>query len=145
MYGSLEAMISRFGLVQIVRLSRPGDKSATEPDRVKVELALADASSIIDGFLRGRYIVPLAAPQAEIVRAACILARYDLAQSDSVDPSEEMGRTRKEIMDWLKLVSSGDVLLDAESAATNVTSYDDGGGRHSDREPVMSYDSLRGI
>lgn len=145
MYGTVEAMISRFGLAQIVRLSRPGDKTATEPDQAKVELALADASSIIDGFLRGRYIVPVSTPQPEIVRAACILARYDLAQSDGVDPSEEMGRTRKEIMDWLKLVSSGDVLLNAESAATNAASYDGGGGRHSDREPVMSYDSLWGV
>lgn len=145
MYGTVEAMVSRYGLAQIVRLSKPGDRSATEPDRVKVELALADASSFIDGYLRSRYVVPLALPPSEIIRAACVLARYDLAQSESVDPSEEMGRMRKEIMDWLKLVSTGDVILDAESAAVNLPSINDGGGRHSDREAVMSYDNLRGM
>ena len=145
MYGTVDAMVSRFGLAQIVRLSKPGDRNATEPDAAKVLSALSDASSIIDGFLRGRYVVPLATPLPEIIRAACILARYDLAQSEGVDPSSEMAVTRKEIMDWLKLVSSGDVLLAAESAASLQPSYNDFGGRHSDREAVMSYDTLRGI
>lgn len=149
MYGTMQSMIDRFGNEQITRLSRPADRAATSPDQAKVELALADNSSLIDTYLRLRYIVPIAVPPPEIIRAASVLARYDLAQSQSVAPSPEMASQRKEILDWLKALSDGNVTLDiptvAPAAETSSAGFSSSGSMHSDRDVIFSHETLRNM
>ncbi|WP_245488000.1 phage protein Gp36 family protein [Rhizobium ruizarguesonis] len=93
--------------------------------------------------IRGRYFVPIAAPPKEIVRATCILARYDLAQGENMDPSEEMSKARKDVISWLENIAKELVNLDvpaAEPAGPAVNS----GPRMSDRPRIMTDDTLRG-
>lgn len=144
MYATVADMIARFGETQILRLSNPEDLTAEAVDEVKVETALADVTSIIDGYVRGRYFVPIAVPPKEIVRAACILARYDLAQGERTDPSEEMAKSRKDVISWLENIAKELINLDVP-AAQPVGAAVGSGPRTSDRERIMSLDSLRGF
>lgn len=50
-----------------------------------VTRALTDASDAIDGYLAGRYAVPLASPPQAIGRIACDLARYFLYDDQATD------------------------------------------------------------
>ena len=144
MYASVANMIDRFGETQLIRLSRPEDRTATTVDENKVNTALVDATALIDGYIRGRYLVPIASPPADIIRAACILARYDLAQSEHADPSEEMGKGRKDIITWLENIAKELITLDVPRAEAEGPAVGSG-PRMSDRERIFTVDSLRGM
>ena len=111
-YAALSDMIARFGEVEMIRLTVPEGQNLDRADTAAAARALADASAVIDSYLRRRYFVPLATPPAEIVRAACILARYDLAMGGGRDPSEPVRLARKDIIEWLVMLKDGTVLLD---------------------------------
>ncbi len=144
MYATVQDMIDRFGATHLIRLSRPEDRTAETVDEEKVNTALRDASSLIDGYIRGRYLVPIAAPPSEIVRAACILARYDLAQGENMDPSDEMEKARKDVIVWLENIAKELINLDVPAALPAGPAVGSG-PRMSDRERIMSLDSLRGF
>lgn len=143
MYATPQQMIDRFGFPEMVRLSRPEDRSAEEVDEVKIATALADATSTIDGYLRGRYAVPLAAPPVDVVRAACHLARYDLADTGRSEPTDHMVEVRKEIMSWLKQIGNETVRIDAPRSGGETSNT--GGMRVSDREPAFTNQSVKGL
>lgn len=140
MYATVANMIERFGETQIIRLSRPEDHAAVTVDATKVDTAIGDASAVIDSYIRGRYTVPIATPPAEIIRAACTLARYDLAQGENTDPSEEMAKSRKEVMDWLMGISKGHIHLEVPASSAAPTGS---GAQTSDRTSLFNTDSLR--
>lgn len=144
MYATVADMTARFGETQMIRLSRPEDRTAETVDEVKITTALTDATAVIDGYVRGRYLVPIASPPKEIVRAACILARYDLAQGEHTDPSEEMAKSRKDVITWLENIAKELIHLDVPAAAP-VGAAVGSGPRMSDRDRIMSRDSLRGF
>ncbi|MGN6777575.1 gp436 family protein [Rhizobium sp.] len=144
MYATVADMIARYGETQIIRLSRPEDRTAETVDETKVNTALSDAGDIIDGYIRGRYHVPVAVPPESIIRATCILARYDLAQGEHTNPGDEMTAARKDTISWLENIARELVNLDipaAEPAGPTVNS----GPRMSDRDRFMSLDTLRGF
>jgi phage gp36-like protein len=144
MYATVSDMIARFGETQIIRLSRPEDRTAETVDEAKVNTALADATALINGYIRGRYLTPIAVPPEEVVRAACVLARYDLAQGEHTDPTEEMGKGRKDVITWLENIAKELINLDVPAAAPAGAAVGSG-PRMSDRTRIMSYDSLRGF
>ncbi|KNY13610.1 hypothetical protein AKG11_28145 [Shinella sp. SUS2] len=144
MYATVADMIARFGETQMIRLSRPEDRTAETVDVDKVMTALADATGVINGYVRGRYLVPIAVPPVEIVRATCTLARYDLAQGEHTDPSEEMGKGRKEVISWLENIAKELVHLDLPAAAPAGPAVGSG-PRMSDRPRVFTDETLRGM
>lgn len=144
MYATVSDMIARFGLTQIIRLSRPEDRTAETVDDDKVLTAIADATSLINGYVRGRYLVPIAAAPDEIVRATCILARYDLAQGEHTGPSEEMSKGRKDVVTWLENIAKELINLDIPAAAPAGPAVGSG-PRMSDRSRIMSLDTLKGF
>ncbi len=52
MYATVADMTARFGETQMIRLSRPEDRTADTIDAVKVETAITDACAVIDGYIR---------------------------------------------------------------------------------------------
>ena len=145
MYATVTDMIARFGETQIIRLSQPEDRTAETVDEDKVNIALADASAVIDGYIRGRYSVPIVAPPAEIVRATCIRARYDLSDPERSSPTDEMGKGRADVIKWLEAISKELVNLDVPRALVTGTDQVGSGPRISDRGRVFSQDTLRGF
>ena len=145
MYATANDMIARFGETQILRLSNPEDLSAETVDEVKVNQAIADASALIDGYLRGRYAVPVAAPPVDLVRACCLVARYELAQGERTTPTEQMTKDRDGVLKWLEQVSRGIVNLDAPLAAGATGKAVGSGPRYSDRPRDFDHDTLRNM
>ncbi len=144
MYATVADMIARYGETQIIRLSQPEDRTAETVDEAKVNTALSDAGDIVDGYIRGRYHVPVAVPPDSIVRATCVLARYDLAQGEHTSPSDEMASARKDTITWLENIAKELVHLDIPAAAPAGPAVGSG-PRMSDRDRFMSLDTLRGF
>ena len=127
-------MVARFGAVELIRLTTPADQDAEAIDTVAVDRALADASALIDSYLRPRYQMPTDAAPPEIRRAACMLARYDLSMGENKEPSEQVRLARKEAIDWLTEVSRGKVQLALPAVADTATTV----AQMSDRPVIFS-------
>jgi phage gp36-like protein len=78
-----------------------------------VDGALADADALIDGYLAGRYSLPLSAIPANLPQTAAALARYTLLGEAATDRARN---DYKDAIAWLKDVQAGRVLL--QSAAS---------------------------
>lgn len=139
-YATVQDMTDRFGETEMIRLSQPEDRTAETVIAAKVELAIADNSALIDDYLRGRYAVPVAAPPESVVRAACVLARYDLAKGERTEPTEQMRLDRKEVLTWLQGIAAGDVNIDAPAAGGPSSAS---GARVSDRRSSFDDCSLK--
>ncbi len=132
-YATIPDMTLRFGETEILRLSAGDGALPVEIIAATVQRALDDATAILDGYLRRRYVVPLLAPTADIVRAACIIARYDLATGANKEPSTQMKDDRAEVVAWLKMIADGRVTLEG-AAPVNAGS----GVQASDRERLLT-------
>lgn len=102
MYATRDDMVKRYSLNEISQLERylMGGES--------VEAAIADAGSIIDGWIGAKYSIPLEYPPDNIRIFVCDIARYLLWKSKA---SEEVRRRYEDAMSYLKGVSKGTNVL----------------------------------
>jgi phage gp36-like protein len=112
MYSSVADMIARFGQAELIRLTTPPDQDMETIQPAALTRALVEASALIDTYLRGRYTVPVVDVLPELTRAAAFLARYDLAQGEQKQATEQMRLDRKEVLAWLELIRDGKTKLD---------------------------------
>jgi phage gp36-like protein len=112
-YAAVTDMVSRFGLNEMIRLSTPDGEELTEVNAGIVNARLADASAMIDTYLRKRYQVPVAVTPipAELNRAACIMARYDLSMGGDKEPPEQTRLANKAVIEWLESIRDGKSVL----------------------------------
>lgn len=75
-YCTLEDLVKRFGLDELVQLT--DDVGNGLIDSQKVQSAIDDATSEIDGWIAGRYTLPLENTPATLVRICANIARYNL-------------------------------------------------------------------
>lgn len=107
--------------------------SATEGmTAADITLHLEAASARVDGYLRGRYLLPLTSPPpAEIVSCTTALAAYSVLSRRGFDPhagTDANVRARYEdAVSWLERIAQGKVNLAAASDAS--PSLQDGGPR----------------
>lgn len=136
--------IPRLVSAQMLRAAAAGaDLSGyTEDERLacataleKVSRALDDARSTVDGYLAGRYRLPLSPLPPVLVRIACELARYYLYDDQLTEPVKQRFEAN---VRFLRDVASGTLQLGADSetgatpaAATEVVLHS--GGRVWDR------------
>lgn len=137
-YAAVTDMITRFGSSELIRMTTPEGQDMTAIDTVAVERALAEASDLVDSYLRTRYAVPLVAVPLSVRGLTCRMARYDLAHGENREPTEQMRLARREDVEWLGNIAKGLVTLDGVAPA----SLDQSGARASDRERSFSADSL---
>lgn len=139
-YATLADLVESFGEPEIIRLTA-GDGELDGPVVApKVDRALADATDLIDSYLRRRYATPLIDPVPPAIRrACCVLARFDLAHGDQREPTEQMRLARKETLDWLKLLADGSVELDG---AVPLGGTSGAGAMVSDRDRAFSTSAL---
>lgn len=83
-----------------------------------VDKALADADALIDGYMAGRYTVPLSPVPANLPRVACQVARY-LVLGAAAD--ERARQDYEDAVSWLKDVAAGRVILTEAAAAATTT------------------------
>jgi phage gp36-like protein len=87
------------------------DPAQTEINTSVIDQALADASAEIDGYLDGRFALPLTDVPAMLDRLACDVAMYRM---QSLRPLHDMADARKRYEDAIELlvrVARGEVTL----------------------------------
>ena len=139
-YASVQDMIGRFGRIEMLRLSSVDGELPNEVSPAPVEQAIADADAIIDSYLRKRYRVPLAPVPQAVTRAACVLARYDLAVGGDRQPADQVKSDRKDVVAWLTQIANGTVTLEDAAPVEPAT-----GARTHDRERMYGRVGERGL
>lgn len=149
-YATTADLIAKYGETEIARLSAAYNAPAIEVDAARCEVALADATAIVDSYLRARYAVPLTDPPREVSVAVQVIARHELAQGDGREPSTQMTEARKETMAWLAKIAAGTVQIagasgegDGSGSIPDATGADSG-ARISDRERLVSAERYGG-
>ena len=134
MYAQVDDFVVRIGERESIELTDREMHGVVDEDLLQV--ALADSSSQIDGYLGGRYKLPLATVPQNLVRICCDLARYHLTSKSSVTMTEEVENRYKFCLKELENISKGVVSLslDEEAAAEsadgeNTVQFFNGGNR----------------
>ncbi len=108
MYATRDDMVTRFGEREVIALT-DRDYAGQINDTVLTE-ALVNATAEIDGYLGGRYPLPMATPPKILTGYACDIARYRMCGADAVET--ELIRDRyKDAIRFLELVAAGRVTL----------------------------------
>ncbi|WP_028470036.1 gp436 family protein [Neptunomonas japonica] len=88
MYAVKTDMLTRFGEEELILLT-DHDADAGVINDAMLNQALADASAEIDGYLGGRYTLPLPNIPAVLVRISCDITRYLLHDEHAPDRIKE--------------------------------------------------------
>ena len=99
-------------------LRQTSDSYGQQVDIGRLQVALADATDEIDGYLSGRYQLPLmdaeqrelAAPPV-LVRGACDIAMYRLQTLRTADDVKDARRRYDDVIALLKRIREGEVTL----------------------------------
>jgi len=105
MYCTRDDLVDRFGEGDIADLEDGRPNAMAE--------AIEDASALIDGYVAGRYPLPLAEVPAILKRIARDLVRYSL----DVDPDDSVTKRRDEAVSYLKDLAKGNAALGVAQAA----------------------------
>jgi phage gp36-like protein len=103
----------RYGAAELVELTdrdRIGVADATAIAR-----AIADADALVNGYLAGRYTLPLASTPPALTRLACVVARYHLYADH---PTEHVRRAYEDAVRLLEQVAAGKVTLGLDAGGT---------------------------
>jgi len=118
-YCTAQDMIDRFGEPELLQLTDRAGVGVI--DDQALGLAINDASAQIDGYLAGRYELPLATVPTILVSLACDLARYQLYDIRATDSVE---KRRDDAIAYLKDVATGKVSLGLSSGGVAATPSD---------------------
>lgn len=109
MYASVNDFILRVGEYQAMQLT--DRENIGEVNQEVLSVALSDSTSQIDGYLLGRYRLPLKMVPQNLVRICCDLTRYRLASMSDVSITEEIIERYKLSLRELESIASGKVSL----------------------------------
>jgi len=139
-YAVKQDMIDRFGERELVQLTNRDDHAATAIDDPALDQALADASAEIDGYLAGRYVLPLDPVPLMLKRNCCEIARYHLYGERVIDT---VAKRYDAVIAYLRAVGKGDITLGvnaaSQPAATSGGPQSSGGAREFTRDSLADY------
>jgi phage gp36-like protein len=107
-YASTDNMLSRFGEQDLILLT---EREGSVPGQVELTVltqALRDASAEIDGYIVGRYSLPLVTVPAVLERNCCDIARYFLYGDRA---PEQVEKRYTAVVKFLTSVSKGEISL----------------------------------
>lgn len=139
-YASQDQLVERFGDKFIQQLTDRALPPAGAIDPDVVTRALSDTDAAIDGYLQGRYVLPLTATPPLLIDLALSIAVYKLHRRA---PDPKIKDDYDQALKTLAQISSGAVRLNAagvEPAANNST-----GVRTSDRPRDLTPENLKGF
>lgn len=139
-YATKQQLIDRYGEEALIGLTDRAEPPAGVIDDDVLARALADADAVIDGYLAGRYALPLATTPALIVDLAQAIAIHKLHRQ--VVP-EKIDADYKDALRMLRDIAGGVIRLSVagvEPAASGAS-----GVRTSDRVRDLTPDNLRGF
>lgn len=119
LYCDKQDMIDRFGKPELVELTDRDGSAGDIVDEV-LNQAIDDASSTIDGYLGGRYSLPLSTVPRILKRHACDLARYFL-YDNVLDDSSQASKRYNDTIKYLEQVGNGRVQLGLDDKSVKAT------------------------
>jgi phage gp36-like protein len=139
-YCTLAQLTDRYGEPMLVDLTDRAEVATGEIDEAVVDRALADADAAIDGYLKGRYQLPLASTPPLLADLAQAIAVYKLHRNTVSDKiKDDYGQALKA----LAQIASGTVRLDV--AGIEPTSSGSSGVRTSDRPRDLTPENMKGF
>lgn len=139
-YASRQSLIDRYGERLLLQVADRADPPAGSIDTDLVDAALADADAVIDGYLAGRYALPLATVPPVLVPIAQAIAIYRL---HVYEPEKKIGDEYKDAVADLLRISRGDIKLPV--AGVEPASSGGEGVETVDRDRDFTPENLRGF
>ncbi|EPX84573.1 Mu-like prophage protein gp36 [Rubellimicrobium thermophilum DSM 16684] len=139
-YTTLAQLIERYGEALLIALTDRGTVATGTVDPDAVARALADADAVIDGYLAGRYVLPLAAVPALIADLAAAIAIWKLHIGQ---PDPKIEADYRDALKLLRDIADGRLRISAagaEPAGTGGT-----GARITDRARPLTAENLKGF
>jgi phage gp36-like protein len=139
-YASQTDLVERYGESMLIDLTDRAEPAAGAIDSSVVDRALGPAVAAIDGYLKGRYLLPLAVTPPLLRDLAQPIAIYKLHRNVT---SDKIRKDYEDAMRLLLAISRGDVRLDVagvEPAASGTS-----GVRTSDRVRDLTPDNMKGF
>ncbi len=104
-YATSADLLTRFGEGELLRLAMT---PSGELDQATLQLALDDASALIDGYLAGRYPLPLTHVPSALVPICADIARHRLYGEQA---PEQIAKRNEAALAFLKSVGKGELAL----------------------------------
>jgi phage gp36-like protein len=139
-YASRQGLIDRYGERLLLQVADRADPPAGAIDTDLVDAALADADAVIDGYLAGRYALPLATVPPVLVPIAQAIAIYRL---HIYEPEKKIVDEYKDAVADLLRISRGDIKLPV--AGVEPASSGGEGVETVDRDRDFTPENLRGF
>lgn len=139
-YCTLQQLTDRFGEKMLRQLTDRATPAAGAIDEAVVDRALADADATINGYLAGRYKLPLEETPALVADIAQSITIYKLHGSVV---AEKIDTDYQDAIRRLREIASGVVRLDV--AGVEPASSGTEGVRVTDREREMTPENLKGF
>ncbi|SOC20616.1 gp436 family protein [Rhodobacter maris] len=139
-YTTQAELITRYGEEMLRGLTDIGLPPSGEIDTEAVDRAIADADAMIDGYLRERYVVPMASPPPEISAISRAIAIWNL---HTFEPGKKIETDYQGALAALKDISKGLIKLDAATVAPVVNAGT--GARITDRERPLTEANMKGF
>ena len=139
-YADLTGLTSRVGEAMLIDLSDRDTPATGAVVTAVIDAALADTDALIDGYLAGRYALPLGTVPALIITLAETIAVYKL---HSHVVSEKIEADYRDALKTLEKIAKGDVRIPA--AGIEPVSSGASGVKTCDRKPEMTRDNMRGL
>ncbi|TDE40928.1 gp436 family protein [Antarcticimicrobium sediminis] len=139
-YTSQSDLTDRYGESLLIDLT---DRAATPTGAVvtaTVDRALADTDAMIDGYISGRYVLPLAETPPLIADLAQMIAIWKL---HVYEPNPKIEADYKAAVRSLEGIASGTIRLPVAGVEPEGTGG--GGARVTDRERPMTETNLKGF
>ncbi len=138
-YATQDDLVARYGTFMVLEMTDRADPPTGEIDAAVVTHALDDADAVIDGYLKGRYVLPLAQTPRLVRDLAQAIAIYKLHR-DTV--SEKIRREYEDAIATLKQIGTGAIRLDVAGAEPEASGSS--GVQFSDRPRDMTPDNMKG-
>lgn len=139
-YATSDILADRYGTAMLVALTDRGTVATGAVDADVVARALADADAVIDGYLAGRYGLPLAAVPALVVDIAAALAIWKLHLNQ---PDPKIEADYRDALRMLRDIADGRLRIPAAGIEPAVTGGQ--GARITDRERPLTEANLKGF
>jgi len=108
-YATIDDLETRYGRRELVQLTDRAMPPSDEVDQAVAQLALDDATDLIDGYVGAKYRLPLAAPFPPLLVQLCAeIARFKLFADQA---SEEVRKRYEDAIRTLKGIAKGEVAL----------------------------------
>lgn len=132
-------LIERYGSQFLVDLTDRAEVATGTIDADAVTRAISEADALIDGYVKGRYVLPFSTVPDPLGTISREIAIYKL---HVYEPSKKIDDEYNQALKTLEAIAKGTILLDADGVTPSGTGA--GGVRVTDRERPFTADNMKG-